>query len=243
MYTIVLTKAFLLLLGSAIVGRLFDAGYLRSILFVGAVLLVFTTCMTSLATEWYQLFLAQGIGAGIAVGIVFIPSVACVSTWFKRWRAAALGIVASGSSVGAVILPITAEQLIPKIGFGWALRVIALIQLATMAISVIVMKSRLPPRKAGPFIDVTAFKQVSYTTFAIGAYLAFWGLYTPFFYAQSYADKVNAPPNVAPYVLSMMNVLISSASRSDIRVRLYSAEYYRTLSPMLQVRSISSYPQ
>jgi MFS transporter, MCT family, solute carrier family 16 (monocarboxylic acid transporters), member 3 len=205
-FVTLLIIACLLLLGSAFVGRLFDAGYLKSVLTAGGILLVFTTCMTSLSTEWYQLFLSQGIGAGIAVGIIFIPGVACVSTWFKRRRAAAIGIVASGSSVGAVILPTVAEKLIPKIGFPWALRVIALIQFVTMAISIIVMKSRLPPRKAGPWIDPVAFKQVTYSTFTVGAYFAFWGLYTPFFYSQSYAEKVNAPANVAPYVLSMMNV-------------------------------------
>jgi len=139
---------------------------------------------------------------------LFIPGVACVSTWFRRKRAAALGIVASGSSVGAVILPVTAERLIPKIGFGWAVRVIALIQLVTLAVSVIVMRSRLPPRKAGPLVDPMAFKQKSYTLYTLGAYLAFWGLYTPFFYSQSYAEKVNAPSNVAPFVLSMMNVFL-----------------------------------
>ena len=49
--------AFLLLLGSAFVGRLFDAGYLRSSVIAGSILLIFTTLMTSLSTEWYGLFL------------------------------------------------------------------------------------------------------------------------------------------------------------------------------------------
>jgi hypothetical protein len=52
-----LTVAFLLLLGSAVVGRLFDAGYMTQMLIVGSVLLIFATCMQSLSTEWYQLFL------------------------------------------------------------------------------------------------------------------------------------------------------------------------------------------
>jgi predicted MFS family arabinose efflux permease len=137
---------------------------------------------------------------------LFIPGVACISTWFKRRRAAALGIVASGSSVGAVIYPIAVEKLIPQIGFGWAVRTVALIQVVTLAISNIIMKSRLPPRKAGPLIEPKAFLQPSYTLYTIGAFLAFWGLYTPFFYSTSYAEKVKAPANITPYVLSMMNV-------------------------------------
>ena len=135
-----------------------------------------------------------------------MPAVACVATWYKRNRSAAIGIVASGSSVGAVIYPIVLEKLIPQIGFGWAVRAVALIQLSTLAISNVLMKSRLPPRKAGPLVEPKAFKQVSYTLYVVGAFLVFWGVYTPFFYATSYAEKVNAPENLTPYILAMMNV-------------------------------------
>jgi predicted MFS family arabinose efflux permease len=137
---------------------------------------------------------------------LFIPGVAVVSTWFKRRRAFALGIVASGSSVGAVIYPITLEKLIPQIGFAWSVRTIALIMIATLAISNLTLRSRLPPRKAGPLIEPKAFLQPSYSLYTVGAFLAFWGLYTPFFYSTSYMQKIGAPENVSLYVLSLMNV-------------------------------------
>lgn len=142
----------------------------------------------------------------IANNRLFTPSVAVISTWFTRRRAAAMGIVASGSSVGAVVYPIVLQKLIPQIGFGWSVRIVALIQIVTLAISNLVMKSRLPPRKAGPLVEPKAFLQPSYTLYTIGAFLAFWGLYTPLFYSTSYAVKVNAPSNVEPYILPMMNV-------------------------------------
>ena len=79
-----LMVAFLLLLGAAFVGRAFDAGYLKVTLLSASILMVFTTCMTSLGKAWWQLFLytdletiltfrAQGIGSGIAVGVYEIP--------------------------------------------------------------------------------------------------------------------------------------------------------------------------
>src|SRR5271170_7333002 len=90
----------------------------------------------SVLTTYFRLFLisfrSQGVGAGIAVGVLFLPAATVVATWFTRRRAAAMGIVASGSSIGAVILPIALEKLIPLIGFGWSVRVIALIQLTTL---------------------------------------------------------------------------------------------------------------
>ena len=75
------------------------------------------------------------------------------------------------------------EKLIPQIGFAWAVRVVALIQIFTLTIPNILMQSRLPPRKAGPLVEPKAFLQPSYSLYTIGAFLAFWGLYTPFFYA------------------------------------------------------------
>jgi len=111
-------------------------------------------------------------------------------------------------------MPITLEKLIPQVGFGWAVRVIALIQLFTLLIPNLFMKSRLPPRKAGPLVDPRAFLQPSYTLYTVGIFLAFWGLYTPFFYATSFATKVGAPENLAPYILAMMNVLLPPSTVS-----------------------------
>jgi hypothetical protein len=108
--------------------------------------------------------------------------------------------------MGAVILPITTEKLIPRIGFAWSVRCIALIQFFTLAISVTVMKSRLQPRKAGPLVDPSAFKQVSYTAFTLGLAFAFWGLFIPFFYSTAYVTEVGAPEHLVRYVLAMMNV-------------------------------------
>lgn len=52
----------------------------------------------------------------IASGVTFGPSVAVISHWFKRRRGLALGVLATGSSVGGTVLPIVVNQLIPRIG-------------------------------------------------------------------------------------------------------------------------------
>ena len=42
-----------------------------------------------------KLFLAQGLGMGIAIGIMYIPAVGIVSHYFQKRRALAIGIVTS----------------------------------------------------------------------------------------------------------------------------------------------------
>ena len=46
--------------------------------------------------NYYQNFLAQGIGMGLAMGILFMPSLSIASHYFKKRRALAMGIMLSG---------------------------------------------------------------------------------------------------------------------------------------------------
>lgn len=52
------------------------------------------------------------------------------------------------------------------------------------------LRPRLPPRKAGPIIELHAFLEAPYTLFTIGMFFIFLGLYFAFFYINSYATSV-----------------------------------------------------
>jgi MFS family permease len=93
-------QGYLLLTVGALTGPIFDAGYSRSLLAVGSFLLVFGLMMTSLVGQYYQAFLAQGVCFGIGAGMLFVPSVAIVSTYFDKHRSFAVGVTASGSGIG-----------------------------------------------------------------------------------------------------------------------------------------------
>lgn len=88
---------------------------------VGAFLHVFGLMMASLSTEYYQIILSQGICSPLGICCIFTPAIACITTWFRQRRGLALGIVAGGSSLGGVFLPIMLNRLIAQIGFPWAM--------------------------------------------------------------------------------------------------------------------------
>ena len=90
---------YLMLLG-VVVGTHLDKGYLKSLIAIGLFLVVFGLTMTSLSTEYYQIFLAHGVTVGIGSGFLSLPSMAIVATYFKSRQAAALGICISGGSIG-----------------------------------------------------------------------------------------------------------------------------------------------
>ena len=57
--------------------------------------------MTSLAGEYYQVFLAQGLCVGLGGGMVYVPSMAAASASFgEAKRPLVMGIVASGAGFG-----------------------------------------------------------------------------------------------------------------------------------------------
>lgn len=109
-------QIFCLLFVSTASGRATDAGLARAVMIAGAVLLVLGTFMTSLATEYWQIFLAQGLCVGVGQGLMWLPSVTIISTYFVRRRVFAVTAAATGTSTGGIIFPAMVQHLIPKIG-------------------------------------------------------------------------------------------------------------------------------
>ena len=91
-------------------GPLFDQGYLRSLLISGTFCLVFGMMMTSLCREYWHLVLAQGLVVGLGCGLVFVPAIAVLPTYFSSKRALTLGIGASGSSLGEEVRRIDTQH-------------------------------------------------------------------------------------------------------------------------------------
>ena len=93
-------QATLLLTVGALSGPIYDAGYFKSLVFVGSFFVVFGQMMLSLCKEYYQVLLAQAFCVGIGAGCLFTPSVAVISQYFTTKIATAMGLAATGSSLG-----------------------------------------------------------------------------------------------------------------------------------------------
>lgn len=103
--------------------------------------------MLSLAqpNHFYQCFLSQGVCAGIGAGMLYVPSYAVVGHYFLKRRTLIMSIVASGSSLGAVIHPIMLNNTFNTLGFGNAVRASAGLVSGMLLIACLLMRTRLPP--------------------------------------------------------------------------------------------------
>ncbi|KAL8909104.1 MAG: hypothetical protein Q9207_000438 [Kuettlingeria erythrocarpa] len=183
-------QIFLLFFVGTFSGRATDYGLFRTTFVLGSLFQLLGVFMTSLSTKYWQIFLSQGIATGLGNGLLFCPILAILSTYFSSKRALAIGIGASGSATGGLVFPVIVQQLLPKIGFAWTVRVLGFVMLALQAVSLAFAKPRLPPRKSGPLVEWAAFRELPYTLFAIGMFLNFWALYFAFYYVGSYGRNI-----------------------------------------------------
>lgn len=165
-------------------GRALDAGFYRTILITGSFLQVVSVFMTSISTEYWQLFLAQGICKGLGDGMLFCPTVSLVATYFSKKRALAMACTASGGATGGLIFPLIAQQLLPRVGLPWTVRVMGFVILFNAAIAVAIARIRLSPRRLGPLIEWGAFQELPYSLYCVGMFFNLWAVYFAYFYVS-----------------------------------------------------------
>ncbi|PVF96840.1 MFS general substrate transporter [Serendipita vermifera] len=197
----------------AITGKLFDAGHFYTIMIPGSLLYVFCYFMLSLTKpgHYYQVFLTQGLGAGIGLGLLFLPAMGVISHHFKNRRGLAMGIAVSGSSIGGLVFPVMLNKLIEQKGFPWATRAAAFLCTGVMTIAILCMKTRPPPKTKTPQGTKPPLPSIKdliidskYTIATIGSFFNMLGLFTPIFYLQLYAVTHGVDPNLAFYTISIL---------------------------------------
>lgn len=199
-------QSYTLLLTGVFSGPIYDKGYLTPLLIVGSFGIVFGQMMLSICNSYWQVLLAQGFCIGIGGGCLFIPSVAILPTYFNTRLGLAVGVAASGSSMGGIIYPIMLYKLIDQVGFGWSVRIMGFVSLATLIIPIAIMKMRVKPPKTRALVDWSAFTDIPYMSFVVSALIGFIGLYVMLFYLSYYAlDKQITDTSMAFYLVAIFN--------------------------------------
>lgn len=199
-------QAFLLLMIGVVTGPIYDKGYFKALIIAGTFLIVLGYMMTSLTNRYWQVVLAQGVVIGLGNGCLWVPSVAILPQYFTTRKALANGIAAAGSSTGGVIYPLVFRRLEQTAGFGWACRILGFIALATLAISITVMKQRVMPKQKRTIFDFSGFKEPAYALYCLATFLAFISFYGPIYYLSPFAiENRITSRDLGFYLLPILN--------------------------------------
>ncbi|KAL8751280.1 MAG: hypothetical protein Q9184_006123 [Pyrenodesmia sp. 2 TL-2023] len=199
-------QIFLLFFMSIIVSGQIDKGRFRHCFTGGSALLVTSTLAASWCKQYWQFVLAQGLGTGVGMGLVFGAGAQVMMTYFTRHLGIATGIASAGGAVGGMVFPAICEKLIGRIGFGWTMRVVALVVLVTLIPTNLIARERPGRRKAKPQMDWSAFTDVPYLLVMGGLFFTFWGIYFGFYFIVTYAQEtLHLSPTDATNLLILMN--------------------------------------
>ncbi|KAK9385328.1 major facilitator superfamily domain-containing protein [Lipomyces mesembrius] len=188
------------------IGPIFDAYGLKPLVIPGSIGFVLSIILFSFGSEYYQFFLSFSILGGISCSLVFTPSIAATNQWFNARRGLATGIATTGGGFGGVIFPILVRALIPKVGFGWTLRIVAFICLVTSTLAILCLRTRFPPNRAsGATIDLSAFKDRRFAATACATFMIEWALQIPQTYFTSFALYKGVDTTFAYQMIAILN--------------------------------------
>ncbi|KAF5348380.1 hypothetical protein D9758_010933 [Tetrapyrgos nigripes] len=207
------TQMFFMLAMALPAGKLLDMGYFRQATLFGSVLYVFSLFMVSIAhtDQYYQIFLAQGLGMGIGAGFLYVPAIAVQARHWQDRKALAMGAVTVGSSLGSIFFPIMLNQLFekPSVGFGWGVRASAFVVLGLLILANLLMSDRRPDDFAEKPKAIPDFKgimtDVPYLLCVLASFFINLGLFFPYFYIQLFAVLHNIDNNIAFYFLAILS--------------------------------------
>ncbi|KAL6915097.1 hypothetical protein FSST1_012857 [Fusarium sambucinum] len=170
------TQIFLYFFLGIVSGRLTDIGYFRVTFLAGSLAMVIGIFASSFGSKFWVMFLTLGVGVGLGNGLMSCPMLAVVSQYVSERRRLAIGVAMCGACTDGVVYSGLMRQLIPRLGFSWTMRVIALIQFSP------------------EWIDWTAFRDARFNNYAVTTFMSLLGLYISIFYVVGFSRTSISPP-------------------------------------------------
>ncbi|KAI0446089.1 major facilitator superfamily domain-containing protein [Xylaria telfairii] len=200
------TYAFFLYFTGAQTGPIFDAYPVRVLVIPGSIGMVASIFLFSVSKEFYQYLLSFGVLGGISASLLFNPSISAVGHWFLRRRALATGVACTAGGIGGVVFPLIILYASPRLGFGWAVRLVGFVCVAAGVGASCLLRKRLPPnKKAGAAIDLKALSEPRFAATACATFLIEFAVFIPYTYICSHAVHAGLDRHTAYLLNALLN--------------------------------------
>ncbi|KAI1752423.1 major facilitator superfamily domain-containing protein [Xylaria castorea] len=196
------TYAFFLYFTGAQTGPIFDAYPVRVLVIPGSIGIVASIFLF----KFYQYLLSFGVLGGISASLLFNPSISAVGHWFLRRRAFATGVACTAGGIGGVVFPLIILYASPRLGFGWAVRIVGFVCVAAGVAASCLLRKRLPPNKqAGAAIDLKSLSEPRFAATAFATFLIEFAVFIPYTYICSHAVHAGLDRNTAYLLNALLN--------------------------------------
>jgi len=205
-------------------GAFFDRNGSRPPMLIGSVFFSGGLFATGNCETVYQFVLAFGVVTGFGLGMLMSPLVGVVSHYFKRKRATFTSIATTGGSIGGIVMPMMLRSLYPKVGFAWAMRILAFVCMVCFVFALAFAKERISNKTEEEeetnerltvkdfikvyILDVFDYKSILEVKFifcAMAVSLAESSLIVCSIYFPSYAIKRGFSENTSYLLLTVIN--------------------------------------
>jgi predicted MFS family arabinose efflux permease len=105
-----------------------------------------------------------------------------------------------GSSAGAIIWPVIMANLPQRIGFGWTVRLIALLVAILGIASTLLVRTRLPPKQHTSYFAFGEFRNPAYACVALSFPCLVLGFFSYLTFIGTYGRLIGLG-DFAPYLL------------------------------------------
>jgi len=188
----------------SLTGHLSDRLGPRIVVSAGAGLLGAGLAASAFIEQLWAGYLTYGIGVGVGAACAYVPTLAIVGGWFTRRRNTALGIAATGTGCGMLMMPPLAATLVEH--FGWRHANMILGAGCALLLAICASVAERPPlaspsgsRSLGRVVRSPAFLML-YVSWV----LATAALFVPFVFLPAFALDLGASPVVAAALISVL---------------------------------------
>ncbi|CAL5875267.1 uncharacterized protein PFLUO_LOCUS9571 [Penicillium psychrofluorescens] len=126
------------------VGPMFDRYGPTGILIAGTTCYVAGLLLLAECRLYWHFVLTLGVLSGTGAALLSTAAMATVPQWFERRVGLAMGVAMAGSGLGGVTFPLMLRAAIARVGYQWAIRLLALLVLVMCALGIALVRARLP---------------------------------------------------------------------------------------------------
>lgn len=148
-------------------------------------------------------YLTYGIGVGLGAACAYVPTLAIVGGWFTKRRNAALGVAATGTGCGMLVMPPLAATLIEQ--FGWRHANMILGVGCALLLAICASVSERPPLASPSSHSVgRVVRSPAFAMLYVSWILATAALFVPFVFLPAFALDLGVSQVMAAALISLL---------------------------------------